>query len=77
MWKSRDLTLVIIMAVTGFVYSALVYQVGFLFTGIPGANYLFLISTEFCHKSSKIPENASIIDLQFVIRQTFFPSFKD
>jgi hypothetical protein len=43
LWHSKDVALVIILAVTGFVYSALVFQLGFLFTGIPGSNYLFLI----------------------------------
>ena len=43
MWNSRDLALAIILAVTGFIYTLIVFQLGFLITGIPGSNYLFLI----------------------------------
>lgn len=41
MWKSRDIALVIILSVGGFVYSALIGQVGLLLTGIAGVNYFF------------------------------------
>lgn len=43
MWSSRDVALVIALAVVTLVYSILVFQVGFLLTGIPGANYIFVI----------------------------------
>lgn len=43
LWNSRDIALIITLAVTGFVYTALVFQIGFLFSGIPGSNYLFVI----------------------------------
>ncbi len=43
MWNSRDLALVFILAVTGFIYTLIVFQLGFLITGMPGSNYLFLI----------------------------------
>jgi hypothetical protein len=43
MWSSRDVTLVIILAVVTLIYSVLVFQIGFLLTGIPGANYFFVI----------------------------------
>jgi len=42
MWESRDLTLVIIISVVSFVYSALVSQLPNLITGVPGFNYLFI-----------------------------------
>lgn len=41
MWKSRDIALVILLSVGGFVYSALIGQIGLLLTGIPGVNYFF------------------------------------
>ena len=43
MWNSKELALAIILAVTGFIYTLVVFQLGFLITGIPGSNYLFLI----------------------------------
>ena len=43
LWNSRDVALIIMLAVTGFVYTALVFQLGFLVSGIPGSNYLFVI----------------------------------
>lgn len=43
MWESRDLALVILFAVTNFVYTVFIGQIAWLFTGIPGSNYLFSI----------------------------------
>ena len=43
MWKSRDLALAIVLAVVSFVYSVFLGQLGNLFTGILGFNYLFMI----------------------------------
>lgn len=43
MWESRDLALVIILAVVSFVYSLFVGQLGNLFTGILGLNFLFFV----------------------------------
>ena len=43
MWDSRDLALVILIAVASFVYTALIGQLGWLFTGIPGSNQIFTI----------------------------------
>jgi hypothetical protein len=43
MWESRDLALVIILSVAGFVYSLIIGQVGLMLTGIAGVNYLFTI----------------------------------
>ena len=43
MMHSRDLTLVIILAVVSFVYTTFVGQLGNLLTGIQGLNYLFII----------------------------------
>lgn len=43
MWKSRDLALVIILAVVSFIYSIFVGQLGNLITGIQGFNYLFIV----------------------------------
>jgi hypothetical protein len=42
-WNSRDVALVIVLAVVMLVYSVLVFQIGFLLTGIPGANYFFIV----------------------------------
>jgi len=42
MWSSRDLTLVIILAVVSFIYTVLIGQLGNLFTGILGLNYFFI-----------------------------------
>lgn len=41
--KSKDLTLIIVMAVLQFVLSASIVQMGKLITGIRGSNYLFTI----------------------------------
>ncbi len=43
MWRSRDIALVVILSVGGFVYSALIGQMGLMLTGIPGLNYFFTI----------------------------------
>jgi hypothetical protein len=43
LWESRDLTLVIIIAVVSFVYTTFVGQLGNLITGIQGLNYLFIV----------------------------------
>lgn len=43
MWTSRDVTLVIMLSVGGFIYSALAGQIGLLLTGIPGVNYFFTV----------------------------------
>lgn len=43
MWNSRELALVILIAVIGIAYSTLVYQTAQLITGIPGLNYLLII----------------------------------
>ena len=40
MWNSRDIALVILLAVAGLVHGILVVQVGMMITGIPGINYL-------------------------------------
>lgn len=42
-WRSRDLALVIILAVVSFVYTTFVGQLGNMLTGIQGLNYLFII----------------------------------
>ena len=43
MWSSRDLTLVIIIAVVSFIYTTFVGQLGNLITGIQGLNHLFIV----------------------------------
>ena len=43
MWETRDLTLVIILAVVSFIYTQLVGQLGTIITGIQGFNYLFIV----------------------------------
>jgi hypothetical protein len=43
MWDSRDLALVILMAVTHFIFTALVGQLAMLFTGILGSGLIFAI----------------------------------
>ena len=43
MWKSRDLALVIILAVVSYIYTIFVGQLGNLITGIQGFNYLFIV----------------------------------
>ena len=43
MWNSKDLALVIVIAVVSFVYSVLIGQLGAIFTGIQGFNYLFYV----------------------------------
>lgn len=47
MWKSRDLTLVIITAVVVFVFTVSVFQVAGMITGILGANYIFTVGMAF------------------------------
>ena len=41
MWKSRDLAVVIILAVASFVYTFIIGQLPNLFTGVLGLNYIF------------------------------------
>lgn len=43
MWSSKDLGLVAILAALGFVTAASIGQIGYLITGIPGFNYIFII----------------------------------
>ncbi len=43
MWGTRDLTLVILLAVVSFIYTQLIGQLGNLVTGIQGFNYFFII----------------------------------
>lgn len=43
MLKSKELALIIIFAVTAFVYQASVTQVPFIITGIPGIGYYFVL----------------------------------
>jgi hypothetical protein len=43
MWKSSDITLIIIFAVVGLVYTVIVGQIGYLITGTPGINFFFII----------------------------------
>jgi hypothetical protein len=43
LWKPRDLTIAILLAVASFVYTVLVGQLGNLFTGIVGLNFIFII----------------------------------
>jgi hypothetical protein len=43
MWSSKDLGLVTVMAALGFVTAASIVQMGYVFTGIPGVNYVFII----------------------------------
>jgi hypothetical protein len=53
MWSSRDLTLVILMAVVVFVFTVFVFQIAGIVTGILGFNYIltfgmaFLVSITF------------------------------
>ena len=42
-WSSKDLTLIIILAATSFVYSMLLVQLPNLITGIVGLNYFFMV----------------------------------
>jgi hypothetical protein len=42
MWSSRDLALVILLAVISFIYSLFVGQLGNLLTGIMGLDFLFM-----------------------------------
>jgi len=46
-WETRDLTLVIILAVVSFIYTLIIGQLGNLVTGIVGFNYLFAIGHMF------------------------------
>jgi hypothetical protein len=57
MWNSRDLALVIILAVASFVYTVFVGQLGNMVTGILGFNYFFVIG------------HAVIISLSFLMYQ--------
>lgn len=43
MMKSRDLTLVVLLAVVSFIYTLFVGQLGNMLTGIQGLNYLVII----------------------------------
>ncbi len=43
MWETRDLTLVILLAVVSFIYTQLIGQLGSVITGIQGFNYFFII----------------------------------
>lgn len=43
MWKSKDLAFVIVLAVVSFIYTVFLGQLGNLFTGILGLNYLLII----------------------------------
>ena len=43
MWKSKDITLIIVFAVLGLIYTVFVAQMGYLITGILGVNFLFII----------------------------------
>lgn len=47
MWKSRDLTLVPLFAVANVIYIYLVGQLGWLFSGLPGSNMLFIFGSAF------------------------------
>ena len=42
MWESRDIALVIILAVASFIYTVFVGQLGNMITGILGLNYIFI-----------------------------------
>jgi hypothetical protein len=46
LWSSRDLALVIVLAIIGLFYGVFVYQIGRLLTGIPGINYLLTIGLD-------------------------------
>jgi hypothetical protein len=43
LWKSSELTLIIVFAALGLAYTIIVAQMGYLITGIQGANFLFII----------------------------------
>jgi hypothetical protein len=43
MWGSKDLGLVTVLAALGFVTAASILQMGYVFTGIRGLNYIFII----------------------------------
>lgn len=43
MWSSRDLAFVVMFTVLNFVYTVLVGQLAWLFSGIPGTNLLLII----------------------------------
>jgi hypothetical protein len=45
MWNSRDLALVVLFAVSNVIYIYLVGQLGWLFSGIPGSNMIFIIGS--------------------------------
>ena len=57
LWSSRDLALVLVLAVASFVYTALIGQLGNMITGILGFNYFFVIG------------HAIIISLSFLLYQ--------
>jgi len=44
-WNSRDLTLVPLFAVTNVIYIYLVGQMGWLLSGVPGSNMLFIFGS--------------------------------
>lgn len=70
MWTSKDLALVILITAASFVFTALVGQLAWLFSGVPGSNMAFTIG------------NSIIISLglllfrghrwQFLLMQTLF-----
>ena len=41
MWNSRDIAVIIVLAVVSFLYSVFIGQLGNLFTGVLGFNYFF------------------------------------
>jgi len=43
MWSSKDLAFVVIFSVLNFVYTALIGQIAWLLSGIPGTNLLLII----------------------------------
>jgi len=43
MWSCRDLGFVTFLAALGFVITASILQLGYIFTGLPGVNYIFII----------------------------------
>lgn len=57
MWASRDIALVIILAVASFIYTVFVGQLGNMITGILGFNYFFVFG------------HAILISLSFLIYQ--------
>ena len=45
MWKSRDLALVILFSVSNVIYIYLVGQLGWMLSGLPGSNMLFIFGS--------------------------------